>query len=244
MSVEGIEIGKDGDLADLIGSSAAGETIKLEVYRPGEESQEIPVTLGDHPEREGDPYLGVKYQPISNFGNMGEGLPLDELPFEFLPGERMPDGHPPINPDGDFFFPEGAIFQGVIIRQVIENTPAEAAGLQAGEIILEIDGEEVADPAALVKILKNFAPGDVVSFTVQSIEGDFDRDLEIVLGEHPENEAMGYLGIVPGGGLRFHSVPEGENFDFENFLPRFFEGLPDGDFEFQFDFPEFDQQDT
>jgi membrane-associated protease RseP (regulator of RpoE activity) len=43
--------------------------------------------------------------------------------------------------------------EGVLVVQVLEDTPAQKAGIRAGDVIVRIDGEMVSDPDELVKAL-------------------------------------------------------------------------------------------
>jgi S1-C subfamily serine protease len=52
--------------------------------------------------------------------------------------------------------------EGVAISEVREGTAADDAGLIAGDVILSIDGAQVADLRSYSNKLKQFAPGDVI----------------------------------------------------------------------------------
>lgn len=55
---------------------------------------------------------------------------------------------------------------GVLVNEVVEESPAEKAGLQAGDVILSIDREKVADTDDLVKIIREKDPEDRVKIRV------------------------------------------------------------------------------
>ncbi len=44
--------------------------------------------------------------------------------------------------------------QGVLVVEVIEDTPAQKAGVRAGDVIVRVGGETVSDPDGLVKVLR------------------------------------------------------------------------------------------
>ena len=58
-------------------------------------------------------------------------------------------------------------------------TPAEAAGLQPGDLIVAIDDEEIADVRAYSNALKRYAPGDTIRIRLQR-EGE-ELELEATL---------------------------------------------------------------
>jgi C-terminal processing protease CtpA/Prc len=43
--------------------------------------------------------------------------------------------------------------KGVLVTEVLEDTPAQRAGIRAGDVIQSVDGEDVNDPDELVKVL-------------------------------------------------------------------------------------------
>ena len=55
---------------------------------------------------------------------------------------------------------------GVIIRRVLEGTAAERAGLEAGDIVTTVDGQQVQEYDTFNDILKQKAPGEKVDFTL------------------------------------------------------------------------------
>jgi aminopeptidase N len=55
---------------------------------------------------------------------------------------------------------------GVKITQVMAGTPAEAAGLKAGDLLVAIDDDEVADVRGYSNILRGHEPGDTVRLRI------------------------------------------------------------------------------
>ncbi|GAB4373991.1 MAG: hypothetical protein Kow0042_18240 [Calditrichia bacterium] len=77
---------------------------------------------------------------------------------------------------------------GVLIKKVIEDSPAEKAGLKAGDVITEINGRAVKDYDDLVRILNYYNPGEKVKV-------DYSRkgkksSVEVVLGEKKKFHGM------------------------------------------------------
>jgi putative serine protease PepD len=56
---------------------------------------------------------------------------------------------------------------GAQISGVTAGGPAEAAGLQVGDVVTEIDGKAIADPTALSSVINGKGPGDHIELTVK-----------------------------------------------------------------------------
>ena len=55
---------------------------------------------------------------------------------------------------------------GVQVDSVAPDSPAELAGIQAGDVLLEMSGQTVAGLGAFSDFLKTLAPGDTVTAMV------------------------------------------------------------------------------
>jgi hypothetical protein len=55
---------------------------------------------------------------------------------------------------------------GVLVGDVMENTPAQRAGMLKGDRIIKWGGEELADAGAMMQRLRDHKPGDVVEIVV------------------------------------------------------------------------------
>jgi serine protease Do len=56
--------------------------------------------------------------------------------------------------------------EGVIINQVLHNSPAEKAGLEVGDVVLEVNGERITSQEILVDIVNSSRVGDVLRLKV------------------------------------------------------------------------------
>lgn len=72
---------------------------------------------------------------------------------------------------------------GVVIESVVDDSPAAEAGLQKDDVVLKVDGEEIADLTALQKKVRSSLAGDKVVLTIQ--RGDEMFDKEVTLGSAP-----------------------------------------------------------
>ena len=78
-----------------------------------------------------------------------------------------------------------ADMEGVLLQRVLPDTPAADAGLQQGDIILAMDGNDLPNTGELSKFLMTRAPGEVVETDILR-DGDA-MALEITLGTRPDN---------------------------------------------------------
>jgi S1-C subfamily serine protease len=72
---------------------------------------------------------------------------------------------------------------GVLVGQVVDDSPAEKAGLRSGDIILSVDRQEVGTPDALVDAVRRHEAGE--SVTVSVLRDGKTRELDVTLGEAP-----------------------------------------------------------
>jgi serine protease Do len=73
-----------------------------------------------------------------------------------------------------------AVDGGVQILEVLPDGPAAKAGITSGDLVIRIDGKDVADRRDLSRAFDRHAPGDTVNVTILR-EGE-SRDLKVVLG--------------------------------------------------------------
>lgn len=117
---------------------------------------------------------------------------------------------------------------GVFVGAVAENGPAAQAGVQRGDRIAAVNGEEVAAVGDLRERIAARQPGETMTLSLENLEGQR-RDVSVTLGENPEQAGSAYLGIEPAplpplGGPNGFVMPfpgRGEG-------GRFFGQLPEG----------------
>ncbi len=171
------------------------------------------------------PTLGSADEPLPGYwsGNFREGrLPKFGAPGlqgEILP---LPDMLPELMPKWHDFppIPEG-VDHAVVVSSVSEGSPAEQAGLEAGNLIIAVDGESIFDPESFVNVVHSYEQGDQITLTVYRSEEAETVEIDIVLGEHPDIEDQAYLGVTIGGffsrgGRRpFHEFNDHFHFEFK-----------------------------
>ncbi len=68
---------------------------------------------------------------------------------------------------------------GAEIDEVIEDTPAEDAGLEEGDVVVALEGQKVTDGIALIVSIRSHQPGETLTFTVVR-DGD-EQDIDVTL---------------------------------------------------------------
>jgi 2-alkenal reductase len=73
--------------------------------------------------------------------------------------------------------------EGFYVQGVVPGTPAEAAGVQVGDIVTAVGSERVGENRSVVGALFSYQPGDVLQLTIQ--RGFVSLRVTIPLGERP-----------------------------------------------------------
>jgi S1-C subfamily serine protease len=104
------------------------------------------------------PYIGVRYMPVTPAIAEDQDLPVDY----------------------------GALVSsGSDQPAVIPGSPAEAAGVQAGDVIVAVDGEQISVDTDLSMLIVGHDPGDTV--TLRVLRGNSAQEIEVTLGELPSD---------------------------------------------------------
>ncbi len=72
---------------------------------------------------------------------------------------------------------------GAYVNSVTPEGPAEDAGVQEGDVIVSIDGEEITQKTPFISVLFKHKPGDTVDVVLQ--RGDQQETVQVTLGERP-----------------------------------------------------------
>jgi serine protease DegQ len=72
---------------------------------------------------------------------------------------------------------------GVLIRGIVRNGPADRAGLQGRDVVLEVDGKPTVDTSVLLARIAELAPGSIVKVKVWRDRKP--QDIDITVGRRP-----------------------------------------------------------
>ena len=77
--------------------------------------------------------------------------------------------------------------RGALIAGVLRGGPADKAGIKPGDVLLEVQGKPVADPAAMLNLIAALAPGSAATMKVKR-QGQ-DVDASVTVGRRPKPQA-------------------------------------------------------
>jgi len=98
---------------------------------------------------------------------------------------------------------------GVLISEVFENTPAEKAGIQPTDIVVEMNGEAVTSTTELRNKVAMIKPGTEVRLKV--LRNGKEKNIKIVLDERPDEQGL--------AGGRSESLKEKTGLTLQNLTP-------------------------
>jgi S1-C subfamily serine protease len=119
--------------------------------------------------------------------------------------------------------------QKPMIIEVIPDSPADDAGLQAGDVILSISGDEISPDESLADLIAEYDVGDEILMEIQGRGSRETTEVEVTLGEHPDEDGKAYLGIRFAPNVRSRifldddvfPAPDLDGFEFEFEVPPF-----------------------
>jgi serine protease Do len=99
--------------------------------------------------------------------------------------------------------------KGAIVNDIEDDTPAKSAGIEAGDVIVSVDGQKIESPRELSRKIASLAPGAETKVGV--FRDGTTRDVTVKLGALPEPEKQ--ANADPSGGADEQSAPAAlENF--------------------------------
>lgn len=184
-AIDGKTLATPEQLRRRIRSFDAGETVAVDIVRRGE-TMSLEVELG---ELDRDVAMGDRF-----FWRGGDGSHHGRV-FELDDSEDGPsifflndDARPMLGVSlheldeklGEYFESDS----GMLVLSVREDSPAEEAGVESGDVIVEADGEEIEEIEDLYDVLDEHEAGDTIELTV--VRKGRSQTLEVGLaeGEH------------------------------------------------------------
>ena len=166
--VNGEKIRNAQDLVDIIAEMAPGAAVKIGLWRDGK-VLEVTASLGKREQTKDFVWKSKKMPRLFRSGGY-LGIVLQELNPDLAPYFSVKTG------------------EGVLIVRVENETPAEKAGLKAGDVIVQMGERTIKDADAVHEVLADLKKGEAVAITVirhgkkekVKAEAEFNRHKRII----------------------------------------------------------------
>jgi S1-C subfamily serine protease len=138
--------------------------------------------------------INVAYEPPSQTGAVSIGFAIPATTVVHVADQIINTGKVTQGYLGIYFYQDGIDAQvqqqfglsrdsGVLVTEVAANGPAAQAGVQQGDIIFKVNGQDVTDPGGLTAIVRDTKPGDQIVLTID--RNGKQMDITVTAGERP-----------------------------------------------------------
>lgn len=184
LEFDGQDISDRSDLTEAVGATEPGTEVKIVVLREGKQKK-LKFELGEResgdfsfnfkmPEGEKWVTKAPDARELKEFLAMAEGdrgylgVELDDL------GDQL----------GEYFGVEDGA--GALVTKVEEDSPADEAGMKAGDVITKVGGKDIESLGDLLRVLHKSDPGDKIEIKV--VRSGHEKKLTVKLGEMPKDK--------------------------------------------------------
>ncbi|HLK51317.1 MAG TPA: PDZ domain-containing protein [Bryobacteraceae bacterium] len=157
----------------LVHETPPGREVKMAVWRNGK-PESLTLTVGAR-----------RGTVIETPGGPVTIPPMPPMPPIDIPRFEMSYQSPLIGIEGESLAPQGqladffGVTDGVLVKSVIRNSPAERAGLKAGDVIVKVDNSKVTSPREITSVLRSYR--DKGTFTVTVVRNKKEMPLTVTL---------------------------------------------------------------
>jgi len=184
---DGHKVNSPDDLRDMVEDTDVGDEVKIKFLRDGDEKT-VRVVVGERPER----LAWTLSDDDGIFLDLKDGL--HGMFTGFTPGPRLGVKATEMNDDLASYFDTDKD-SGVLVLEVEDESVAEEAGVKAGDVIKEVDGEKVSSVDGLRESLRGFEEGD--EFDVVVVRHGKKQTLKAKMDE------QNHFKIMRGGDFHF-----------------------------------------
>lgn len=98
--------------------------------------------------------------------------------------------------------------KGVAVESVVDGSPAQAAGLQKGDVIVKVNGDDITSSRKLTRLVSEISPDHQARLTI--VRNGSEREITVTVGKRPGFQfGEGSFGIMaPMGKLDFPQMPD------------------------------------
>jgi serine protease Do len=179
----------------MVMETPAGRSTKLGVFRNGA-MQTLTVRMGARPDQMGPFGFTIPGElippsppsPPSPFSRRQMDILMPDIPIGLMGWQSSTFGYVTEPVDGQMAEYFG-VKQGVLVRSVRADSPAEKAGLKAGDVIVKADGVAVKTPREITNIHRGRMDGKL-SLTIVRSHKEMTVELIALWGEKPDSLVM------------------------------------------------------
>jgi predicted metalloprotease with PDZ domain len=172
LQVDGEKVESAADVTRLVRGHRPGESVRLGTERDGQAVERV-AELGSRP-------ASTRWEAVLPFRQ-----PRVRLGLQL---QALSDGL-----RGYFRAPAD---RGVLVADVVKDAPAAAAGVQAGDVILDVNGAAVASERDVIDALRDLEPG--ARLELRLLRDGAEREIEVVAAERKGGEHGLFHGFHPG----------------------------------------------
>jgi S1-C subfamily serine protease len=182
ISIDGKKVDTPDVLSEYVQQTHPGDTTTVVVLHDGKENT-YKVVIGNRPGRKWDAArqdYGDNLRKYFQFGSMSGsyiGTQIIDLNSQLGAYFGVPNG------------------EGVLVTEIEKDSPAEKAGLKAGDVIVAVDGKTVAESQDLVDLIGDKEKGDKVTISYYRRGAKAELPVEV---EERDNTYGGMPGMSMG----------------------------------------------
>lgn len=183
-NVEGVD-----QFIRMVHETPPGRQVKMTVWRNGA-NQDLTVTVGARRNTVIETPNGPVTVPVIP--------PLPPMPPFDVPRFEMSYQSPLIGIEGESLAPQGQLADffgvpdGVLVKSVLRNSPAERAGIKAGDVIVKVDNSKVTSTREITGVLRSNRTKS--TFTLTVVRNKKEMPVTVTL---PERRGRGPQGLGP-----------------------------------------------
>jgi len=218
LEVNGIKMFNVDRLHKIAGRSTPGDKAAIAVLRDGKKKK-ISVTVGEREEPEhffmqnehGD--MNMMFAPenkkkMKQMKKKMKKMKKEKCCPTVWIGVKLDDLSEQL---GDYFGVSKG--EGILVSEVITDSPAEKAGLNAGDVIVEVEGNKITSASDIHNALMDKKPGEETS--VGLIRDKKSINKKVTLEEPPEDWGLGFEGFDKDIHVMVNDILEDMDFDFD-----------------------------
>lgn len=197
LAAGGTRVSSASELQRIVRDAGAGGSLTLHVLRDGAD-KDVVATLGERPADDQAP-MGMQFPSRGTHDSRPGAAPRVRTfrgPAEASDGGFLGVQLADLTPQMRAYFGVGED-EGVMVAQVEKESPAAAAGMQAGDVLVKVGDESVNTQASARQEIRQRKPGSTVSFSI--VRNKLRRVVTATLATAPPSDmTMGEMPGMPG----------------------------------------------